>query len=283
MGCITKINLSQANDLIAQSDIFFEQLNETHNGITDSTYIGTSIVNQRYILKIYESSTQQEVEHELDILNHLRHMKVPKVLSSDITFLQEKPSVLFSFIEGEISKKTTLSQLEQIAVFLANLHKTLFLPKSQNIYDKSFFEEKLYTLVEDKDIFIQRYDVISKIDMTEDALIHGDLFPDNAKFINEKLNGVYDFGQSCFGNSFFDVAVVIISWCFDEYNFSKKQMQGFILKYNQCANKELDTKKLKPYLLYACLYYALQRFTRTNNLKDYSEYIKKFDILQVQL
>ncbi len=76
--------------------------------------------------------------------------------------------------------------------------------------------------------FIIKYEKIKDIDLPNDVLIHGDLFPDNAKFIDNKLQGVYDFSQSCVGNRYFDLSVLIISWCFKEDDFN---MNFFKKKY----------------------------------------------------
>lgn len=279
MGCLTKIELETANRLIAQSSIYFEQLDETVNGITDSTYIGTDKNKTKYILKIYEHSNTQEVQSEMDILNHLNNIQVPQVLTSKMNYYDNKPVVLYSFIEGKISKQTTAKQLEQIALFLSNMHQCNYQVETKNIYTKVYMQSMIEKTAFDKEFFESYYNSIKDIELTNNALIHGDLFPDNAKFIDERLSGVYDFGQSCYGNRYFDIAVVLVSWCFESYAFNQNFANAFLDIYNKQMSESTTIQTIKPYMLYACLYYALQRYTRVNNVKDYAEFIDKFDIL----
>ena len=213
MGSLTKINLCDANLLIAQTNVSFELLFETKNGITDSTYIGIDKQQTKYILKIYEHSTTKEVQSELNTLKNLQ-TKVPSVLSKEIFYYENKPAVLFSFIHGKIAQDINKKQILEITNFLSDIHQSNIKPKVKNIYSKKCFEDMLGNTVNTTDMFKSRYEFIKEIDLTEDSFIHGDLFPDNAKFINNKLSGVYDFGQSCFGNALFDLSVMIISWCF---------------------------------------------------------------------
>lgn len=124
--------------------------------------------------------------------------------------------------------------------------------------------------------FLCRFEEIKNIDLSTNAFIHGDLFPDNAKFLDDKLTGVYDFTHSCYGNKNFDLAVLIISWCFENFRFNLEYFERILKLYD----KQLSVQKIKPYLLYAALYYALQRFTRKHTKQLHSEMLKKFDILK---
>lgn len=283
MGYFTKIEVEEVNFLIANTNIKIESLQDTPYGITDSTFICIDNENRRYILKIYESSTVEEVQSEIDILKNLKELNVPHVLSSKIMFFKDKPAVLYSFIEGKIPKKINKKQIEQISSFISFLHKSKIKPTVQNIYSKEYFFKLLNSLTSQKEEFEKRYEIIKDIDLSSNSFIHGDLFPDNAKFIDEKLNGVYDFGQSCYGNSKFDLSVLVVSWCFENYDFNHEFYKIVLNEYNKQMKSNISFNSLKPYLLYSCLYYALQRLSRVNSLKDYKEYLKKFDILEVSL
>ncbi len=283
MGYITKIEVDEVNLLIANTNIRIESLQDTPYGITDSTFICIDEENRRYILKIYEGSTVDEVRSEIDILENLEELKVPHVLSSEIMFFKDKPTVLYSFIEGKIPKRINKNQIEQISSFISSLHKSDLKPTVKNIYSKEYFLKLLYSLTSQKEEFEKRYEIIKDIDLSSNSFIHGDLFPDNAKFIDEKLNGVYDFGQSCYGNQKFDLSVLVVSWCFENYDFNYEFYQIVLNEYNKQMKSNISCKSLKPYLLYSCLYYALQRLTRINNIKDYKEYLVKYDILEKSL
>lgn len=287
MGVITKLNLEQLNNLVQSLGIKFVSFIETKNGITDTTYICTDENFRRYVLKIYESSSKEEVQHEIDILNGLKNLTVPKVISKNIEYYDSKPYVIYSCIEGKIPKYIDLKRVEEISHFLSSLHKVDYKPDNKNIYTKDHLKSMLKKVLDDKNIdknvkdsFLEKYKIVENIELPNNAFIHGDLFLDNAKFIDDKLCGVYDFSQSCYGNRYFDLAVMVLSWCFDGYSFNKEFLIKILEVYNKDSNSNISEEFLKEYLLYGCLYYALQRITRVNRLKDYNEFLKRFEIIE---
>ncbi|MGB6329457.1 MAG: phosphotransferase [Halarcobacter sp.] len=283
MGVITRVSIEQINELIKKTNIKFISLQETKNGITDSTYLGTSVNMTKYIFKIFENSTLANVKNKVSILESIKDLKVPKVISKEIVLYENKPTILFSFIEGKIAKKITLKEIEEITTFLFKLHsKKNIKTSNENIYTKDYFE-KMLNKTADKNLKLilkNKYQVIRNIDLENNSLIHGDLFPDNAKFIDGKLSGVYDFAQASFGNDYFDLAVLIISWCFDEYTFNERYFEKILEVYSKNRELSISKDEIKEYLLFACLYYTVQRITRENKMKDYKEYQIKFDILE---
>ena len=50
------------------------------------------------------------------------------------------------------------------------------------------------------------------------GIIHGDLFPDNVFFSNNKVSGVIDFYFSCVDIEIYEIAIVINAWCFEKNN-----------------------------------------------------------------
>lgn len=277
MGVLTKLSLEEINELIKETNIEFISLQETANGITDSTYIGTVKDETRYIFKVFESSTKEHIKNEIAILKALDNLDVPHPISKDIVMYENKPTALFSFIKGKIPKNISIRQIEEISKFLKDLHSVdTFKPSNENIYDKKHIQKMMDKVELSNSEFKSRFEFIKDIDLQNNALIHGDLFPDNAKFLDEKLSGTYDFAQSCYGNAYFDFSVMIVSWCFKDYEFRLDFLQKAIDTYD----KKLTIKDIKPYILYAALYYALQRYTRVNKAKDYKEMLKKFDILE---
>ena len=108
------------------------------------------------------------------------------------------------------------------------------------------------------------------IKLSNDGVIHGDIFYDNVKFLDNKLNGVYDFTEASIGNFKFELAVVAISWCFDDDILNKEKLNTLLSSYN------LDIKynDFKVYIKYALVYYAT---IRCLNNRDYQELLNKLD------
>jgi len=93
LGVITRVSIEQINELIKKTNIKFISLQETKNGITDSTYIGTSVNMTKYIFKIFENSTLANVKNKVSILESIKDLKVPKVISKEIVVYENKPTI----------------------------------------------------------------------------------------------------------------------------------------------------------------------------------------------
>ena len=118
------------------------------------------------------------------------------------------------------------------------------------------------------------------------GFIHGDMFPDNVFFNNNKISGVIDFYFSCIDILAYDLAIAVNAWCFDDdLVFNKKKFYSLIKGYSSI--RELSEEELfyLPLLSQA----AAMRFLLTRLydwvhtpknakviLKNPKEYITKF-------
>lgn len=282
MGVITKIEVKEVQKYLKNFNIL--ELKETNNGITDTTYVCIDINNEKTILKLYERSTVKDVRNELLILSKLKN--VPKALS-DIILFKNKPMVLFSYLEGSVIEKTSETSIKEISIFLKELHLKKINIETTNIYSFLNMKKMYYLCIKDetiakskKDEITLMYEKIKDIKLFKNSLIHGDLFPDNCKFINKKLSGVFDFSHSCKGDYRFDISVVLNSWCFDKRVLNLGLVGIFLKEYNYNLESKIKIKELKVYMLYASFYYLLQRIVNKNDIKkDYMEYFDKFKII----
>ena len=87
------------------------------------------------------------------------------------------------------------------------------------------------------------------------------MFTDNVKFKDNKIMGVYDYNEACEGDFLFDLAVVAISWCFDEEVLNNEKLD--ILLDTYC----IDIEKIEfiEYMKYALIYYATTRYINSYN------------------
>ena len=78
------------------------------------------------------------------------------------------------------------------------------------------------------------------------VIIHGDLFKDNVFVSDNKIVGIIDFYFACLDNYLYDLAVVIVAWCFDnEDNYSRISLNenfinSFLRGYNTIPSKIID-------------------------------------------
>ncbi len=293
MGVRTLIDIEQVNKLLKKYNFTFLSLKQTIDGISDTTYIGED-ESKKYIFKIYEFADEEILRNEIELLNVLENLPIPKFLLSkeQIEFFNDKPIGLFSYLEGESICYPSLKQINQIGDFLGKFHKqtTGLNSINPNLYTQSQLKNMLNNIQissfdkSTKDNFMKRYKLIQNLKVNNNCVIHGDLFPDNAKFVNDKLTGVFDFIESCTGDSIFDLSVVANSWCFNnDSTLNIDYLTTLLNAYSNANSSKIEIKHMKEYMLFASLFYAVQRFNtkyierRGVNVKDYKEYFVKFD------
>lgn len=239
MGVKTKITL---NDLYEVFDV--KSLQETTNGVSHTVYI----LNQNYILKLYENVDEKYVDEEIKLLNLCKDLSVPKIEKE--LFIKQKRALIFKKSEGVSLNRVKTNHLKEIASFLKKLHKTTKNKKHKkaNVFDKSFL--KILVEKSQNDFFKKEFDSI-KIELKNDGIIHGDLFLDNAVFCDDKLSCVFDFSDACEGDFIFDLAVVALSWCEE-----KTQVEKLINYYDE----NILLEEFILYMRYASLYYCVTRF-----------------------
>ena len=294
MGIRTKITIYEANALLKNLGITLKTLKPTVDGISDSVYKCSDNFKKEYILKIYESASVEDVRIECDILETLSSLPIPKCITKkeDILKFQGKPAALFSCIKGSSPKNITIEHSKQIGEFLGKFH---FLSKNiAPIYPKRDLKNEIENILDKIEVscdidrglikeFKSRYKIVKEVDLSANCLIHGDLFLDNANFIEDKLSGVFDFIECRYANAFFDLSVALNSWCFDnEYKILPDFLDALLDGYNRYSFVKADYKSIKTYMLFASLYYALKRFhtqyiEKRDIKKDYKEFIKKYD------
>lgn len=283
MSVKTKITLDQINFLSKKIDLKFIGIENSTSGISDSVYILTLTNKKKYILKLYENSSKQKVLNEITLLKKIEHLNISKPLH--IFEEYTKPLVLYSFLDGASPENIEKEHLKQMACFLKTLHN-IEVKRNSNV--KSFEISSLineFSNLENlnkniKEEFFKRLEIVKDIDLSiNSSIVHGDIFPDNTKFIGYELNGVYDFSEVFVGNRYIDLAIVINSWCFNKnHELDKILANIFIKEYSE----ELNLQSMGKYLLYVNLYYALRRYINLQKnlfLKEvcYKEYLKKFD------
>lgn len=248
MGVKTQITL---DDLKPYLDV--QKIIPTVDGISDTVFI----LDDKYILKIFELATKNEIENELKLISFCSDLKVSKVIG-DIFIIQDKYSLIYEKAKGESLKEVSKNDIFQIGNFLKELHKITKDKTSTN--QQLFTKDELFKLIikTNHKPFFELFDNID-IELKNDGIIHGDLFLDNATFFEEKLSCVFDFIQSCNGDFLFDLAVIAISWC------STKEEILYLLKSYE-AN--ISFERFLPYFKYALLYYSVTRFLEDKDFSD---------------
>lgn len=238
---------------------------ETQDGVSHSVYL----LDDRYVLKILENISLETVQNEQKILKKLEELSVPQIV--DIYQNEKYYLVFYTQVNGESIYKPENIHIKQIALFLKEFHSISKHISSTNtqIYSNKYLEKLVQKT---KNLQLKNYFSTINCHLKNDGVIHGDLFCDNAKFQNDILSGVYDFIEACEGDFIFELAVVAISWCFENTYLNEKKIKILLVNYGL----DLLTEQFKEYIKYALLYYIAQRYIHN---RDYQQLLVKLENL----
>jgi len=251
MGVITKITLKEVQTLFPNFKI--TSIQETTNGVMDTTYI-----LDKYILKKYERKIRKKIIADTKLLKTLQkaELNVPSLVA------QNEEWYLYEKLPGNIPKTIKLFHIQELARFLAkmhtvtqNIHSTFTLLENYNLADiLKLNKTKFY-------FYYKQLQSLKSYTMKTDGFIHGDIFKDNTLFQEKKL-AVFDFIDGGNGSFTFDAAVVLLS-----FNHSKHELYTslFLSTYNQHAPKKIQLKSLKIEISNAAKLYGLLRLQRDKN------------------
>ncbi len=141
--------------------------------------------------------------------------------------LAGRPAVLVTFLEGAPSRDRPPAHCRAAGAALAALHRAAgSFPESRpNDLSVRRWREMLEPLAGRADALrpgLSRM-IGEEIDGLERnwphglpaGIVHGDLFPDNALFVGDRVSGIIDLYFACRDLLAYDLAVCLISWCVD--------------------------------------------------------------------
>jgi len=314
MAVYTKINHQQIASHLRNYSIG-ELLNFTEivEGIDNSNFI-LETQNGKYILTIFEKRiAQKDLPFFINLKLHLAKkgincpLPIPDKYGSVINKIENKNSVIVSFLNGKTLKAVsdgyyesiTVKHCQEVGEVLAKMHLSALDYEDSRVNDlsvKNFFTifNKFSNLVEQyqsglANEILQNIEFLQKnwhqnITNLSYAAAHLDLFPDNVFFENERLSGVIDFYFSANEILIYDLAIAVNAWCFERLNFNQQKFTALIDSYKKIRKINKNEEEfLEIALLGASMRFLLTRlndmfFTDKNSLvkiKDPMEYLHK--------
>tara|TARA_B100001123_G_C15325066_1_gene1029264 strand:+ start:1357 stop:2325 length:969 start_codon:yes stop_codon:yes gene_type:complete len=277
-------------------------------GIENTNYFVQTEKN-KFILTIYEKRVdEKDLPFFIGLMTNLNNsdFKCPKpIINRNGNYISEilgKKAAVVTFLEGKAKKNLSPDNCYEIGVETAKLHKitqNLSL-KRQNNLSLNSWSELFYKVEKDSSKIYKKLPETIKKSLEEikknwpndlpSGIIHGDLFPDNIFFKNNKFTGMIDFYFSCNDFYSFEIAICINALCFDgakeNLSFNVTKAKKFIKGYTSVRKLENNEKKyLKVLSQGASMRFLLTRVFDYLNLskgaivtvKDPVEYLKRLE------
>lgn len=195
------------------------------SGQVNRTYLA-EVDKGQYCVRVYQHRTPRELAFEIDLLNHLCDLPVPrlhKVGNRYYGIVSGHPATVYEYIKGRQQHSFSTRQLEQVGEFLGAFHSKTrrfhWRGRRFGIYELS--ERRINHIVRiarARHVPYQRYIPAMVNDLRKWRLnsrlpqgpIHVDVKPENVLFDRGRLSGVIDFDNSYMGPLMLDLATSIV-------------------------------------------------------------------------
>jgi homoserine kinase type II len=238
-----------------------ESVNDQSHGYANRNY-SVKCTSREIFVRFCDQQPVVNIEQEILLMSVLKENNfktaypIPRKDGGFLSFLNKVPVVVYEFLEGELPElnKDVVSQIAEAAGLLALIEppdglikkNSISADDSRAIIRSEAFRKFTYPDVTEN--FVLHF---NKLEYTlsqklPKGIVHGDIFPDNTLFDNNKLAGLIDFEEFAIDNLLFDVGMAINGFCFNGVEMSIDFLRAFIRKYNSIRKLRDDEIKYLP-------------------------------------
>ena len=202
-------------------------------GVENSNFL-LETTTGRFILTLYEKRVaESDLPFFLGLMEHLaaRGVQCPTPVAgrdgAALRRLAGRPAALVSFLKGISPRRPTARHCAEIGRAMAGLHVAsegfaIRRPNALSLGGWRPLAEASAARADEVAPGLGRAiaDELAALegdwprDLPE-GVIHADLFPDNAFFLDDRLSGIIDFYFACNDALAYDLAVALNAWCFE--------------------------------------------------------------------
>ncbi len=234
MAVYTDLSAAQIADFIADYDI--GSLTSYHGiaeGVENSNFL-IQTTQATFILTLYEKRVERDdLPFFVGLMQHLAQQGIscpqPVASSSGATLgeLGGRPAAIVTFLPGLSVRRPTAHHCAELGRGLAQLHLAgaQFGMQRANALSVSGWRPLMEaTQAQADDVAHGLAETLAQeVQLLEglwpkalpQGVIHADLFPDNAFFLNDRLSGIIDFYFACTDFFAYDIAICLNAWCFE--------------------------------------------------------------------
>ncbi len=304
MAVYTEVSDDELNGFLAAYDIGrLLSMKGIAEGVENSNFLLRTEASS-FILTLYEKRVKaDDLPFFISLMEHLsqRGLRCPQpVRSRDgpvLGRLAGRPAAMVTFLEGLSIRRPLPPHCAAAGAALADLHtlgadfgqvrgNALSLEAWRPLFETA--RAGAETVASGLTGFIE--DELATLEASwprglPSGVIHADLFPDNALFLDETVSGLIDFYFACTDAYAYDLAICLNAWCFEpdgSYNMTKGA--AMIAAYQ--AHRRLSAAEIEALPLLArgaALRFALTRLVDWLNVppgalvrpKNPAEYIQR--------
>lgn len=198
-------------------------------GIENTNYFVTTTEGE-FVLTLFESTPYQHLPYFLELMAFLAEHGVPSAhpladrQGRYLTTLCGKPAALVRRLKGSDVREPGAAHCAALGKALGHMHRVgvFFNGRRANDRGPAWREataRKVLPCLNPEDAALLReelrYQKQNPCHELAQGVIHGDLFRDNALFVDSALTGIIDFYYACNDALLYDVAVTVNDWCSD--------------------------------------------------------------------
>lgn len=266
MSVYTQLSLNDASALLQKYDKGPAiQLLEIQEGIENTNYFVQNQDEEWLVLTIFEQVDNIALPFFLEVMDLAADagLPAPKPFRDKqniaIHFFKQKAFILVPRLEGKHCSTPTKQQCQQIGAALAAMHNrtgdsTLLDPAIVNIPQRDVYwvEQiipELESLLSPNEFHflkseLKQWQRLRANKAIPIGAIHGDLFHDNALFVDDTLTGVIDFYNASIDQLLLDLAIVVNDWCSDKNGILDSHKYLALIQGYQEIRPFTDAEKL---------------------------------------
>jgi len=242
-----------------------ESINDQSHGYANRNF-GVKCTCGEIFIRFCDQQSVENIEQEMLLMSVLKENNfktaypIARTDGGFLSFLNEVPVVVYEFLEGELPElnKGVVSQIAGAVGILSSIRppkeiikkNAISVGDSRELIKSEAFLKSSYPDVTKN--FIKQFTNLEEkllLDLPA-GIVHGDVFPDNTLFYNEKLIGLVDFEEFAIDKLLFDVGMTINGFCYDGLEMNMKLFSTFIEQYSLV--RKLSSEEVKYLVDYIC-------------------------------
>jgi homoserine kinase type II len=257
VALLTPLAFDDARQLSQAFGLTLEEITPLAQGSVNSNFRLRTAQGQ-YFARLYEEQTPAGAALEMRTARELVAHGVPTPAPLQPVSLPEplvcsgKAFAVYPWVQGEIlcQRRTTVQHLDQLGRALARLHQASdklshipegrFEPRDLEVrltaIERQIGEGTSVANASDLRVAVElirerlNHYATLRDDTLPRGIIHGDLFRDNALWVNDELTAVIDFESASRGTFAYDVMVCVHAWCYSDH-FELDKVKALLTGY----------------------------------------------------